>query len=92
MENWSVLILVAGAAFALGWWARSMSVGPHPSRSPSPGAREAADAHDDLLGEDVDVSARIAAIKRLRGLRPDLDLKTAKDAIDLVASRRTPRA
>ena len=87
MDSWSVMIIVAGAAFALGWWARSVS-GDQPT-VPSLASRQAADAHHDLLGEDVTVSGRIAAIKRLRALRPDLDLKTAKDAVDLMVSRRT---
>ena len=47
-----------------------------------------ADQYDDLLADDVKNNAKIAAIKRLRKMRPDLGLKDAKDVVELIVSRR----
>lgn len=87
MENWIILLGVGLAGYWLGWLARSISI----PGTVSAASHEAAEAHGEVMGPDMGTAGRIAAIKRLRALRPDLGLKEAKDAIDLIAARREGR-
>lgn len=47
-----------------------------------------ADQYGDLLADELRNNARIAAIKRLRKMHPDLGLKDARDVVELLVSRR----
>lgn len=84
IDNW-LLPVAAGVIALLAIWGRG-AVRP---RVASPAIAALATQYESLLSDDVSTKARIDATKRLRSLRPDLDLKTAKDVIDLVVSRRT---
>ncbi len=86
VDNWLVPVAVGVIALLL-IWGRRMDR----PRFATPEIAALADQHADLVGQDVSSGGRIAAIKRLRGLRPDIGLRDAKDVIELIVARRTIR-